>query len=108
MPPPLTPGDRCGVYEVVAHLGPSGAAERYLARAPSGEPCDIKLMTASGAEKERLRFAQEGVVLAKIAHPNVLQVFGAGAFGDRVWLAIERFGDHTLGDRLRAGALPPL
>ncbi len=85
-----------------------GPAELYLARQRSGEPCLLKLMAAPGADKQRLRFAQEGVVLAKIAHANVVRVFGAGAWGERVWLAIERFGGQTLGDRLRAGGPPPL
>lgn len=107
MPPLLRPGDRCHVYEIVVSLGTSGAAELYLAREPSGDPCVLKIMAAPGADKQRLRFAQEGVVLAKIAHANVVRVFGAGAWGERVWLAIERFGEHTLRDRLRAGP-PPL
>jgi hypothetical protein len=108
MPPLLSPGDRCHVYEIIASVGTSGAAELYLARDPAGQPCILKIMAAPGAEKQRLRFAQEGVVLAKIAHANVVQVFGAGAWDERVWLAIERFGGHTLGERLRAGGPPPL
>jgi hypothetical protein len=102
VPPLLRPGDRCHVYEILASLGTSDAAELYLAREPFRDPCVLKIMAAPGADKQRLRFAQEGVVLAKIAHPSVVQVFGAGAWGERVWLAIERFGGHTLGDRLRA------
>ena len=108
MPSLLRPGDRCHVYEIVSSLGTSGAAELYLARAPSGEPCVLKIMAVPGADKQRLRFAQEGVVLAKIAHVNVVRVFGAGAWGERVWVAIERFGGHTLGDLLRRGGPPPL
>jgi serine/threonine-protein kinase len=106
--PILRPGDRCDVYEIIVSLGTSGAAELYLAREPFREPCVLKIMAAPGAEKQRLRFAQEGVALAKIANAHVVQVFGAGAWGERVWLAIERFGGHTLGDRLRAGGPPPL
>ena len=105
MPQLLRPGDRCHTYEILASLGTSGAAELYLARALPGEPCVLKIMAAPGADKQRLRFAQEGVVLAKIAHANVVRIFGAGALGEHVWLAIERFGEHTLGDRLRAGGL---
>ena len=108
MPLLLAPGDRCDDYEIVASLGTSGAAELYLARAPSGEPCVLKIMAAPGADKQRLRFAQEGVVLAKIASANVIRVFAAGALGEHVWLAIERFGEQTLADRLRAGGPLPL
>ena len=108
MPPILNPGDRCDVYEVIHSLGTSGIAELYLVREPFGEPCVLKMMAAPGADKQRLRFAQEGVVLAKIAHANVVRVFGAGTWGEHAWLAIERFGGHTLGDRLRVGGPPPL
>ena len=108
MPPLLRPGDRCDVYEIILSLGTSDAAELYLAREPCRDPCLLKIMAAPGADKQRLRFAQEGVVLAKIAHPSVVQVFGAGAWGERVWLAIERFGGYTLRDRLRTGGPPPL
>jgi hypothetical protein len=51
-------------------------------REPFGEPCVLKMMEAPGADKQRLRFAQEGVVLAKIAHANVVRVLGAGAWGE--------------------------
>src|SRR5262249_54915700 len=108
VPPSLRPGDRCHVYKVIASLGTSGAAEVYLVREPSGEPCVLKMMEAPGADKQRLRFVQEGVVLAKTASAKVVRVLGAGAGGGRAWLAIERFGGHTLGDRLRAGGPPPL
>ena len=67
MPSLLHPGDRCHVYEILVSLGTSGAAELYLAREPFREPCVLKIMAAPGAEKQRLRFAQEGVVLAKVA-----------------------------------------
>ena len=108
MPTLLRPGDRCHVYGIIVSLGTSDAAELYLAREPFRNPCVLKIMAAPGADKQRLRFTQEGVVLAKIAHPSVVRVFGAGAWGERVWLAIERFGGHTLGDQLRAGGPPPL
>src|SRR5262249_32033409 len=77
VPPSLRSGDRCHVYEVIASLGTSGAAELYLVREPFGEPCVLKLMEAPGADKQRLRFVQEGVILAKIAHANVVKVLGA-------------------------------
>src|SRR5262245_48026713 len=66
------------------------------------------MMAAPEADKQRLRFAQEGVVLAKIAHANVVRVFGAGAWGEHVWLVIERFEGETLGSRIRAAGPPPL
>ncbi len=68
MPTLLRPGDRCHVYEIIVSLGTSDAAELYLAREPFRDPCVLKIMAAPGADKQRLRFAQEGVVLAKIAH----------------------------------------
>ena len=67
MPPLLAPGDRCHAYEILVSLGTSGTAELYLARALPGDPCVLEIMAAPGADKQRLRFAQEGVVLAKVA-----------------------------------------
>jgi serine/threonine protein kinase len=46
--------------------------------------------------------------LARIIHPNVVRVRDAGAYGDRVWLALELCEGETLGQKIRAGARPPL
>jgi hypothetical protein len=50
VPQPLTPGDRCDAYQIVASLGTSAAAEHYLARTASGDPCVLKIMAAPGAD----------------------------------------------------------
>jgi serine/threonine-protein kinase len=107
MPPLLQPGDCCGVFQIIAFVRAAGGAELYLAAAPGGERCFLKMMTERGSDKERLRFAQEGQVLVRILSPGVLRVLGAGAWGAHPWVALEQPPGETLGERLRAGRPPP-
>ena len=108
MPTLLRPGDRLAGYHIGRHIDTGGSAEVHAARTPAGAPCAIKAMRAPDAGKKRARFVQEGEVLARIVHPNVVRVLDAGAEGDLVWLALELVEGETLGQKIRAGVRLPL
>jgi len=51
------------------------------------------------------RLLREARALARLSHPNVVEVFGAGIQGERVWLAMELVDGCTL--KAWADAHPP-
>lgn len=59
-------------------------------------------------EKFRERFAMEAKAMAKLSHPNVVQLYDFGQDGDIVWMAQEWISGRTVEDvLLEEGALAP-
>jgi Tol biopolymer transport system component len=106
---PLVAGTRLGPYEITAPLGAGGMGEVYRAK-------DIKLdrdvalkvlPDALAHDQERLaRFEREAKVLASLNHPNIAQIYGVEDSGEVRALVMELVPGATLGDRIKAGALP--
>ncbi len=88
--------ERIGRYRVLARIGVGGMGEVFSAvDAELDRELAIKLVhaelddglgIASGASIRLLREAQ---TLAKVDHPNVVEVYEVGLFGTRVFLAME-------------------
>ena len=68
----------------------------------------LKIVSAEDESSELfLRFVQEGAAAARIRHPNVVQVFNAGAEGGYAYLAMQLLEGETLAEHLaRRGRLP--
>jgi serine/threonine-protein kinase len=83
---PLAPGATVGRYVVREWIGEGGAGTVYAGFDPElDRPVALKLLHhAEGSEIQR-----EARAMAKLAHPNVVSVFDAGAFDDRVFIAME-------------------
>ena len=75
----LNPGDRIGVYRYERPIGKGGMAEVLLAYDPNDQPMALKVLKASRFRTGRRRFRREFRALAKLRHPNVIQV---DSFGD--------------------------
>lgn len=83
---------RIGRYEVREALGEGGMGVVYSAWDGSlGRAVALKLLSArSGkADRRRARMMREAQALAKLSHPNVVQVYEVGAQGDDVFVAME-------------------
>jgi len=50
---------------------------------------------------------QEGRLLARVRHPNIVTIYGAERIGDTVGLWMERIDGETVEQRLAQGPLPP-
>jgi serine/threonine protein kinase len=69
----------------------------------------LKLMPA-GSDRGDARatsMMQEGRLLARVRHPNVVTIYGAECIGDTVGLWMERIDGETIEQRLVQGPLPP-
>ncbi|MGQ4384168.1 Stk1 family PASTA domain-containing Ser/Thr kinase [Streptomyces sp. SAS_270] len=100
-----------GRYRVEARIAVGGMATVYRAVDP---PLDrvlaLKVMHPTLAADHSFveRFIREAKSVARLAHPNVVQVFDQGTDGAYVYLAMEYVAGCTLRDVLRErGALQP-
>ncbi|MCA9519844.1 MAG: serine/threonine protein kinase [Myxococcales bacterium] len=82
-------------YLVVRHLGSGGFGRVYLAlQVPLLRPVAIKLMTPVSDDDERhrshlRRFEAEARSLARLNHPNIVQLHRYGIFRERPFLVME-------------------
>ena len=91
-------------YTILSLLGRGGMSEVYAAYDPKlDRRIALKLLLprdrADDARAEA-RLLREAQVVARLSHPNVISVHDVGAFGDRVYLAMEYVEGHTLSDWL--------
>jgi tetratricopeptide (TPR) repeat protein len=98
----LVRGSTIGRFVVRGLVGKGGMGEVYAAYDPELErTVAIKLLRAragpDGPPHGRSRLLREAQAIARVSHPNVVVVYEAGAFGDRVFLAMEFIEGHTLG-----------
>lgn len=94
-----------GRYEVLERIGEGGAAVVYTCRDPElDRVAAVKVLRSRGRAHADL--AKEAAMLARLTHPNVVQVFDVGVDGDRVFVAMEYVAgqslDRWLADRPRA------
>jgi tetratricopeptide (TPR) repeat protein len=96
-------------YEILGELGRGGNGVVYRARRTG-----LKRMTAlkvlrggSAAEpREAARLRGEALALARIGHPNIIQIYEFGETGGRPYLALEFAPGGSLEARLLGGRQP--
>jgi len=105
---PLSAGDRLGRYEILAPIGAGGMGEVYRARdLQLKRDVAIKVLPESVSQNsERLaRFEQEARAVARLSHPNILEIHDYGREGDITYSVTELLDGETLRDRIDRGAL---
>jgi serine/threonine protein kinase len=93
-----------GRYRVERVLGHGGMALVLLARDEElDRPVAVKLLAENLANDEsfRERFLREARVAARLAHPNIVQVFDVGEDDGRPYIVMEYVDGHTLSDAMR-------
>jgi tetratricopeptide (TPR) repeat protein len=104
----LSAGDRLGRYEILGPLGAGGMGEVYRARDTELErEVAIKVLPEAVAQNlDRLeRFKREARAVAKLAHPNILEIWDFGTDGDITYSVTELLEGETLRERLEGGTL---
>ncbi|MCG8422479.1 MAG: serine/threonine-protein kinase [Proteobacteria bacterium] len=83
-------GQTIGRYRVERVLGHGGMGAVYAAHDPElDRPVAIKLIQTRKKKSANKRLAREAHALARLSHPNVVQVYDAGAYGESVFVAME-------------------
>ena len=103
--PPDSAPHRLGPYELVRRLATGGMAEVYLARreGPRGFAKSValkRILPQFAADSDFVAmFVDEARVCARLAHPNIVQVFDFGEEENELYMAME-FVDGTTTARL--------
>jgi serine/threonine protein kinase len=84
-------GARLGRYEIVRELARSDAGTVYEARDPAlDRRVALKVLEARQLGPDPVpRFLREGRLLAKIRHPNVVEIHELGRDGGKIFIAME-------------------
>ena len=102
---PSVPG-----YEVLGELGRGGMGVIYRARQVRlNRPCALKMILAgdyAGAEAV-VRFLAEAEAVARLRHPNVVQVYSLGDHQGRPFVELEYVEGGSLAARLDGTPRPP-
>lgn len=91
-------------YQIVEEIGRGGMATVYKALQPSlGRYVALKVLPPYFAHDEEfvLRFRHEALAVARLRHPNIVQVYNFHQEGDLFYLAMEYIDGGSLADLLR-------
>ncbi len=97
-------------YEIERLLGEGGMARVYLARDVNlNRPVAIKFMSAALAENQdfRERFDEEGKIIARFRHPNIVTVHASGSIHASRYIVQEYVSGGTLEDRIQQRNVQP-
>jgi serine/threonine protein kinase len=98
-----------GGYQVKELLGQGGYGAVYAGYDPGLErEVAIKVFTKPIQSQAAKRFRDEGRLLAKLNHPNIIQVFYVGQVDHgSSYLVMEKFGQGSLAQHFPSGTTPP-
>ncbi|HNK44620.1 MAG TPA: serine/threonine-protein kinase [Pseudomonadota bacterium] len=94
----LPRGATIGRYMVLSCLGSGGMGVVYAAYDPElDRKVAIKLLkSSSSGSSSRVRFLREAQAMARLSHPNVINVFDVGTIENQVFIAMEFVDGGTL------------
>ncbi|MCA9708088.1 MAG: tetratricopeptide repeat protein [Myxococcales bacterium] len=102
---------RIGRFTVRRRLGVGGMSVIYEAHDERlDRPVALKLMLVDDGERERARLLREAQALARLSHPNVVEVFEIGEHEGKAFVAMELVEGHSLDRwlRLRRRTVPEI
>jgi len=105
----LVAGQSLGRYEITGHLGAGGMGVVYRARdAQLGRDVAVKVLNdRAAANPSRIeRFAREARAVARLSHPNILDIHDFGTHDGITYAVTELLKGHTLADRIDKGPIP--
>jgi WD40 repeat protein/tRNA A-37 threonylcarbamoyl transferase component Bud32 len=97
-------------YEVLGELGRGGMGVVYQARQVKlNRTVALKMVLAAdhAGAADRTRFRTEAEAIARLQHPNIVQVYEVGEHAGRPFLSLEYCPGGTLEQRLHGTPLPP-
>jgi formylglycine-generating enzyme required for sulfatase activity len=102
-----TLGETIGRYQVRRLIGQGGMGQVYLARdVILGRSVALKIVGAGKSSGiQSARFLHEARAIARLNHPNVVQLYDFGEYKHGLYLALEYVEGDTLRDRAQRGTL---
>jgi hypothetical protein len=104
-------GPVIGGYEILGELGRGGMGAVFRARQISLNrlvALKVVLTSAFQSSEIRARFRAEATVVARLRHPNIVQIFECSDHDNELYFAMELCEGGSLAQRLRSGPLSPL
>jgi serine/threonine protein kinase/Tfp pilus assembly protein PilF len=104
-PRPLVPG-----YDILDKLGRGGMGVVYKARQLGLDRLVALKMIVSGCHagpEELARFRTEAAAVARVQHPNIVQIFEVGEHGGNPYFSLEFCDGGSLDKKLRGTPVPP-
>ena len=102
------PGQMLSRYRVVEKIGAGGMGEVYRAHDKRlDRDVAIKVLPEAVArDPGRLaRFEREAKTIARLSHPNILEIFDFGTEDEVTYAVTELLDGETLGERLESGSI---
>ena len=92
-------------YTLKHRLGEGGMAEVWYAENEIGKPAAVKILNENLSRNTQIveRFHNEALVMVKLDHPNIRQVYGYGYLGDRHCIIMEYLDGDDLDALLKSG-----
>ena len=107
-PPTLPVGERFGDYELVREIARGGMGVVYEARQTAlDRPVAVKMILGGGHadDEDHRRFLVEAGAIAKVRHPNIVQIYDFGTHEGRPYFSME-LCPTSLADRLDGDPMP--
>lgn len=105
----LSAGHSLGRYEIRGYLGAGGMGVVYRAHdAQLGREVAVKVLNdrAAGDPSRVERFVREARAVARLSHPNILDIHDFGSHEGIVYTVTELLRGHTLEQRLARSPMP--
>lgn len=98
-------GQTINGYTLKHRLGEGGMAEVWYAENEIGKPAAVKILNENLSRNTQIveRFHNEALVMVKLDHPNIRQVYGYGYLGDRHCIIMEYLEGDDLEALLKKG-----
>lgn len=97
-------------YEILQALGRGGMGVVYKARQTQLNRLVALKMLLGGhlaSQEARLRFLIEAEIVARVRHPNIVQIYEVGTYQEQPFLALEFIDGGCLADQLTGQPQPP-
>ena len=104
---PIEPGTKLGQYEVLELIGEGAMGSVYRAyHAQLERTGAVKVMHAISPDKDSIaRFRHEAQAIARMRHPNILNVFDFGEYEGTPYMIVEYVPGGNLAGRMSQGPL---